>query len=122
MSLSNQEVRLAVYQTYARTVEAGGNTFDTGYGDKVANWVINGTAHAERVKPVIPQPGSKPEVEYDPSRYTYIKEGLSAEVFALNHPRLGAQPVITSTVLKYDEATGTFETENTRYVPAGQRA
>ena len=51
-----------------------------------------------------------------------IEVGSNAHVYALNHPKLGTQRVITSTVveMKKDDnipgGTAEFETLNTRYV------
>ena len=50
-----------------------------------------------------------------------VDVGRNANVYALNHPRLGSQHVITSTVLSVEEAdvpggVGKFETLNTLYV------
>jgi hypothetical protein len=120
MSLSNQEIRLQVFQRLSHEDFTTNEVITE--GEKIAQWVINGTAQAERIKPVIPQPGSKPEVEYDTSRSAHIKVGQAADVYALNHPTCGSGQVFTSIVLKYDDTTGVFETLNTRYVPAGQKA
>lgn len=53
--------------------------------------------------------------------YTYIKVGESAFVFPLNHPDTYNVPngyhANTTTVVKYDETTGVFETKNTVYSP-----
>jgi hypothetical protein len=66
---------------------------------------------------------TKPIVEYATTEYSYIKVGQRAEVLAIGHPgndimRSGTKDVITSTVIKYDEETGEFETLNTCYKPA----
>ena len=51
-----------------------------------------------------------------------VKAGSNAHVYALNHPRLGTQRVITSVVIevKKDDnvpgGTAEFETLNTRYI------
>ena len=51
-----------------------------------------------------------------------IEVGGNAHVYALNHPKLGTQRVITSTVIEVKEdknipgGTAEFETLNTRYV------
>jgi hypothetical protein len=51
-----------------------------------------------------------------------VKVGSIAHIYALNHPKLGTQRVITSTVIevKKDDnipgGTAEFETLNTRYV------
>jgi len=66
---------------------------------------------------VVPVKGLKPVVHYDKTRPVYIKLGSLASVYALDHPRLGEQDVYTSTVIRYDEATGVFETRNTVYFP-----
>ncbi len=110
MSLTNQEIRLAVYQTYVRN--SGDTRFDTDYGDQVSNWIIDGKVAAAPVAP------TKPVVRYDATRFVSIEVGRQANVFAMDHPRLGAQPVVTSTVLKSDVKTGEFETRNTIYVRA----
>ena len=51
-----------------------------------------------------------------------VEVGSNAYVYALNHPELGTQRVITSTVIEVKEdenipgGTAEFETLNTRYV------
>lgn len=45
------------------------------------------------------------------------KEWTFARVYALNHPHLGCDIVRTSEVIKQND-DGSFETRNTRYVPA----
>ena len=51
-----------------------------------------------------------------------IEVGGNAHVYALNHPKLGTQRVITSTVIEVKEddnipgGTAEFETLNTRYI------
>ena len=51
-----------------------------------------------------------------------VEVGSNAYVYALNHPKLGTQRVITSTVIEVKEddnipgGTAEFETLNTRYV------
>lgn len=51
-----------------------------------------------------------------------IEVGGSAHIYALNHPKLGTQRVITSTVIEVKEddnipgGTVEFETLNTRYI------
>lgn len=56
----------------------------------------------------------KPVVYYDKNwNRTNIVVGEQADVFALNHPRLGCQWVVTSEVLSIDEQG--FETLNTMY-------
>lgn len=64
---------------------------------------------------------NKPTVYFTNTHGFPIDIGDSAYVFALNHPRLGSQHVITSTVLNVEEAdvpggVGKFETRNTLYV------
>ena len=64
------------------------------------------------------QPKVKPVVFYMPFPNAKIEVGLPAVVFAMNHPSHLIQPgddVRTSTVLAYDEETGTFETRNSIY-------
>lgn len=59
----------------------------------------------------------KPIVRF--SNPTHIELGESAEVYTLDHPRLGAEYVITSEVLQiFATPTGVkaFETRNTNYV------
>ena len=64
---------------------------------------------------------NKPVVYFSYIGFT-IDVGSNAHVYALNHPKLGTQRVITSTVIdvKKDEnvpgGTAEFETLNTRYV------
>ena len=62
----------------------------------------------------------KPVVEYTASELNFIKVGFGAHVVALNHPgnenyNGGEGAVYTSTVISYDEDSGTFETRNTIY-------
>ena len=64
---------------------------------------------------------NKPTVYFNNPHGFSIDIGDSAYVFALKHPRLGWQHVITSTVLSVEEAdvpggVGKFETLNTLYV------
>ena len=64
---------------------------------------------------------NKPTVYFTNPRGFSIDTGDSAYVFALNHPRLGSQHVLTSTVLSVEEAdvpggVSKFETLNTLYV------
>ena len=63
---------------------------------------------------------NKPIVYFSCIGFT-VKVGSSAHIYALNHPKLGTQHVITSTVLSVEEAdvpggVGKFETLNTLYV------
>ena len=64
---------------------------------------------------------NKPIVYFSYLGFT-IEVGSSAHVYALNHPKLGTQRVVTSTVIdvKKDEnirgGVSEFETLNTRYV------
>ena len=58
----------------------------------------------------------KPVVHYRPDPYDFIKEGKGAEVYALDHPRLGERYVYTSKVIVVGQ-NGQFETLNTIYVP-----
>ena len=64
---------------------------------------------------------NKPVVCFSHIGFT-IDVGSSAHVYALNHPKLGKQRVVTSTVIdvKDDEnipgGVSEFETLNTRYV------
>lgn len=59
----------------------------------------------------------KPVVHYKDG--TYIVEGQRAEVVPVDHPdfRLNGTVCWTSRVVKYDQATGNFETKNTIYRP-----
>jgi hypothetical protein len=58
----------------------------------------------------------KPVVKY--RTLVSCQVGKLAEVHTVNHPSSNnAGPQQTSTVITYDEATGVFETQNTRYVP-----
>lgn len=60
----------------------------------------------------------KPVVRYNPAHPdTMIGVGWSADVHAIDHPRLGNLWVSTSTVKSYDKTTSEFETMNTKYVP-----
>ena len=65
---------------------------------------------------------NKPVVYFSNHFGFVIKVGSSARIYALNHPKLGTQRVITSTVIevkKDDNIPGgisEFETLNTRYV------
>ena len=51
-----------------------------------------------------------------------IEAGSSAHIYALNHPKLGTQRVITSRVIEVEKddnipgGTAEFETLNTRYI------
>ena len=64
---------------------------------------------------------TKPIVYFSYLGFT-VDVGSNAHVYALNHPKLGTQRVITSTVIevKKDDntpgGTAEFETLNTRYV------
>ena len=65
---------------------------------------------------------NKPVVYFSHHFGFVIKVGSSAHIYALNHPKLGTQRVITSAVIdvKNDDnipgGTAEFETLNTRYV------
>ena len=67
---------------------------------------------------------NKPIVYFSYLGFT-VDVGSNAHVYALNHPKLGTQRVITSTVVevkKYNNIPGyvsEFETLNTRYVHIG---
>ena len=63
---------------------------------------------------------NKPIVYFSYIGFT-VDVGSNAHVYALNHPKLGTQHIITSTVLSVEEAdvpggVSEFETLNTRYV------
>ena len=59
---------------------------------------------------------AKPVVYY--KSLMYCKVGEAALVFPTDHPkRSNTQAVRTSNVVSYDQATGEFETRNTRYTP-----
>ena len=64
---------------------------------------------------------NKPIVYFSCLGFT-VDAGSNAHVYALNHPKLGTQRVVTSTVIdvKDDDnipgGTAEFETLNTRYV------
>jgi len=64
----------------------------------------------------------KPLVQYTPFDPT-IEVGKRAMVVTYNHPDIEnvtpGQVVFTTRVVTYDEATGTFETANTRYILKG---
>lgn len=62
---------------------------------------------------------AKPVVDFRPDHYDYIKVGQRAQIYALNHPRLGEMYVDTSIVLRINE-DGSFETQNTNYRPLQQ--
>lgn len=60
----------------------------------------------------------KPIVKYHDTPGNYIRKGHRAIVVPINHSGLfvsNEKPVITTPVIRHDEATGTFETENTIY-------
>jgi hypothetical protein len=57
----------------------------------------------------------KPEVKYRRFNDCTIVEGQQADVYALDHPRLGRRWVVTSTVLEV-HPNGDFETLNTKYI------
>jgi hypothetical protein len=59
----------------------------------------------------------KPIVQYIAKDGDYIAIGHRAEIYAVDHPRLGEQYISTSRVINIDEATGVFETLNTVYKP-----
>lgn len=62
----------------------------------------------------------KPVVHYINDAVFGFEGGYEvAEVFALDHPKLGCQRVYTSVVIKKEE-DGTFETLNTSYKPVKQ--
>ena len=62
----------------------------------------------------------RPEVMYKPSPNSFIEVGMAAFIFPVNHYATtrvtNENPAITGKVVAYDEATGAFETKNTRYV------
>jgi hypothetical protein len=64
---------------------------------------------------------AKPVVHYYLIRkHNYINVGQSASVYPVDHPSAlvsNMRICHTSKVLWYDETTGEFETENTKYVP-----
>lgn len=65
---------------------------------------------------------NKPTVYFSNHLGFAIRAGSNAHVYALNHPKLGTQRVITSTVIEVKEdddvpgGVSEFETLNTRYV------
>ena len=66
---------------------------------------------------------TKPHVQYKNVKGTFIRVGLSAMVFPLNHKSSYASNtclVNTSLVLSYDKVTGNFETQNTFYELVGE--
>lgn len=63
---------------------------------------------------------TKPVVKYSMTQYSFVELGQRASVLAFEHPgnevmEAGTKEVLTSTVIKYDEDTGDFETRNTLY-------
>jgi hypothetical protein len=60
-------------------------------------------------------------VQYDPkAEGTFIKKGKQARVFPIDHPSpfvSNTRTCITTKVRTYNEETGVFTTQNTRYVP-----
>lgn len=67
---------------------------------------------------------TKPVVHYLPNVYEYVAEGHGAVIFDVrDHPNKGivGDMVRTSRVVKVWEH-GSFETENTLYVPKGKDA
>lgn len=56
---------------------------------------------------------NKPVVHYEPLHVTNIQLGRSADVYALDHPNLGQQWVVTSKVIASTEDG--FETRNSIY-------
>lgn len=65
--------------------------------------------------------GHKQVAYYDPELTVYIEVGKGALVWPVQHPnRLEVtctKHALTSPVVIYNEATGVFETLNTRYIP-----
>jgi hypothetical protein len=97
-------------------------------GDVIASRA-NTKAFEDNYDRIFRKPTEKPVVHYDrsPSNY-WIQVGHSAYVTPLNHPNhleghsvVNGLQIRTSTVISYDEATGEFETLNTKYVPAQQQ-
>lgn len=62
----------------------------------------------------------KAVVHYIRTEHDYINLGESALVEAVDHPRLGAEIVRTSRVIRVEPNTGVFETLNTIYKPMQQ--
>ena len=63
---------------------------------------------------------NKPVVHYIPNKYQMICTGTSAYVWPIDHPSdlvSNTKPITTSKVIKYDRASGEFETMNTLYKP-----
>ena len=61
----------------------------------------------------------KPTVHYDASKSSFITVGAPASVFPLDHPSphvRNTREAITSRVIRKED-DGTFETQNTIYVP-----
>lgn len=61
----------------------------------------------------------KPVVEYVLARMNKVEVGYPAYIHVFGHPAAyldKAHYVITSAVVSYDENTGDFETQNTKYV------
>lgn len=94
-------------------------------GDSIASRP-NTKAFEANYDAIFRKPAEKPVVHYDrsPSMY-WIQVGFSAHVTPLDHPNhleghrvTNGLPIRTSTVLSYDEETGEFETQNTKYVPS----
>lgn len=62
---------------------------------------------------------TKPVVQFTPSKFDYIAVGHRADIYALDHPRLGEGIVNTSSVQKINE-DGSFETHYSIYKPLVQ--
>jgi hypothetical protein len=63
----------------------------------------------------------KKTVRYDRKKGAIIKTGQHAFVFPVDHDSVyvtNTKVAMTSLVVKYDETTGEFETQNSLYVPA----
>jgi hypothetical protein len=67
----------------------------------------------------VTHPTGKPVVHYaDGTFEIHLHDGgMTARLYALNHPHLGAGEVRTSRVLNIDTTTGIIETRNTIYAP-----
>lgn len=63
---------------------------------------------------------TKPVVHYLREESHFVAVGERAQVYTLDHPRIGEGNVMTSTVQSYDPETGVFETLNTIYEPDGK--
>jgi hypothetical protein len=62
---------------------------------------------------------TKPIVHYSVLWGGVVRVGRKATVLAHDHPNTNIPPfsvVDTSTIVSFDEATGNFETQNTKYV------